>query len=383
MISMLSQFSILRIEMVLLAVTSVIGVLYRWKKMRASSTVTAGAPVERNGVSPSTQAKIEPVTNALDLDNSNEDEVQGTLSPSTVLRSNQGEATNFENDNCVGSFLFMHRPTHNPALEKSGRYPYAEHFSGRKRLWEARVQFKFKQIPSAPVYFGVELDDYVPLPAASKRLMGLVVAALRRVVGSDLYHSVGDDPKATAGPHEKPAFVMPLWAFDQLIMTPEGEKAPSLTDPHFHELGMKRADDRAAFVKEISALEFKSGLTYTFSFWGTSQFADIINWEVTGVVPFTKINFNQFCGQAPIHLVMYSLQSASDVERRHLQCQKQYFFDLKFWSSKFKPTPQRLKELFPREDETSSDLAEVSVASKAKASSSRKMRACSALCYVQ
>merc|ERR1712048_931480 len=157
--------------------------------------------------------------------------------------------------------------------------------------------------------FGIELDDYVPLPAASKRLMGLVVAALRRVVGSDLYHSVGDDPKTTAGPQEKPVFAMPLWAFDQFIVTPEGEKAPSLTDPRFHEFGMKRADDRAAYVKEISALELKSGPTYTFSFWGISQFLDNINWEITGVVPFTKINFNQFCGRPPVHLVMYSLQS--------------------------------------------------------------------------
>jgi len=335
--------------------------------------------VERNEISPSAQAKIETATKALDLDNTDEDELQGVLSPSTLVRCNHSEATFFENENCVGSLLFMHRPTHNPALEKSGQYPYAEHFSGRKRLWEARVELKFKQTPSAPVQFGIELDEYVPLPAASKRLMGLVVAALRRVVGSDLYHSVGDDPKTTAGPHEKPVFVMPLWAFDQLIVTPEGEKAPSLTDPHFHELGMKRADDRAAFIKEISALEFRIGVTYTFSFWGTSQFADIINWEVTGVVPFTKINFNQFCGQAPIHLVMYSLQSAGDVERRHLQSQKQYFFDLKFWSSKFKPSPERLKQLLAREDKTSSDLAGASVASKAKASRPRKMRACSTL----
>merc|ERR1712048_951359 len=196
--------------------------------------------------------------------------------------------------------------------------------------------------------FGIELDDYVPLPAASKRLMGLVVAALRRVVGSDLYHSVGNDPKTTAGPQEKPVFVMPLWAFDQFIVTPEGEQAPSLNDPRFNELGMKRADDRSAFVKEISALELKSGPTYTFSFWGISQFLDQINWEITGVVRFTKINFNQFCGRAPVHLVMYSLDRADDdKEARHLQSRKHYLFDLKFWSTKSKPTPERLQELIP------------------------------------
>merc|ERR1712232_847597 len=248
-----------------------------------------------------------------------------------------------------------------------------------KRLWEARVQLKFKQTPTAPVLFGIELDDYVPLPAASKRLMGLVVAALRRVVGGDLYHSVGDDPKTTAGPQEKPVFVMPLWAFDQFIVTPEGEQAPSLTDPRFHELGMKRADDRAAYIKEISALELKPGPTYTFSFWGISQFLDQINWELTGVIPFTRINFNQFCGRAPVHLVMYSLDRVDDdLETRHLQSRKNYLFDLKFWSTKSKPTPERLQELMPNWNDASQSTLEPDVPLKVinTAPLSRKTRAC-------
>merc|ERR1712151_1249856 len=124
---------------------------------------------------------------------SGDEEVQGVFSPSGRL-IHQSEVSTFENENCTGSFLLMHRPTHDPALEKSGEYPFAEHFCGRKRLWEARVQLKFKHTPTEPVLFGIELDNYVPLPAASKRLMGVVVSALRRVVGNDLYHSVGDDP---------------------------------------------------------------------------------------------------------------------------------------------------------------------------------------------
>merc|ERR1712151_294721 len=136
---------------------------------------------------------------------------------------------------------------------------------------------------------------------------------------------------------------------------------------------MKRADDRAAYIKGISALELKSGPTYTFSFWGISQFLDNINWEITGVVPFTKINFNQFCGRPPVHLVMYSLQSAGDdKERRHLQCRKQYFFDLKFWSSKFKPTPERMEELFPSGNKSSTGLEDVSLSSTTKGHGSMK-----------
>merc|ERR1712187_1003099 len=185
-----------------------------------------------------------------------------------------------------------------------------------------------------------------------KRLMSVVIAALRKVVGNDLYPSVGDEPKATDGPQEKPVFAMPLWAFDQFIVTPEGEDAPKVTDPRFSELGLSRADNRAAFIKEMSSLDLKSGPTYTFAFWGISQFLDVINWEVGGVVLFTKINFNQFCGRPPVHVVMYSIHDADDAkETRHLESRKRYFFDLKFWSSKCTPTPQRLQQLLPADSE--------------------------------
>lgn len=341
-------FSDSGVEVLLLLLVALGCIVHGLKEMRISSSIFKRAvPIASKAATSGRKTKS--VTFDIPAVVNEDDELQGVFSPSSsLLRSNQSEATFFENENCTGSLLFMHRPTDNPVLEKSGRYPYADHFVGRKRLWEARVQLKFKHTPSAPVVFGIELDDYVPLTKAAKPLMGVVVAALRRVVGNDLYHSVGDDPSATDGPQEKPVFVMPLWAFDQFIVTPEGEEAPDLADPRFHELGKKRADDRTAFIKEISAIELKSGPTYTFAFWGISQFLDNINWEVVGVVPFTKVNFNQFCGRAPVHLVMYSLRSGSDdKDMRHLQSRKQYYFDLKFWSSKFKPTPQRLKELLP------------------------------------
>merc|ERR1719188_805443 len=114
----------------------------------------------------------------------------------------------------------------------------------------------------------------------TKQLMALTVAALRKVAGNDLYHSPGDDPKQTPGPHEKPVFTMPLWAFDQFVITPQGEQPPDLADPDFSSFGHKRTDDRAAFVRQLSSLELKAGPMYTFAFWGISQFLDDINWKV-------------------------------------------------------------------------------------------------------
>lgn len=351
----------LGLEVLVLMIMTVACIVYRWKEVRKSAVVSKQGPIDETSSGASAQLKAETFKSP---EGSHDEEVQGVFSPSgRLVHSNQ--RTTFENENCTGSFLLMHRPTHDPALDKSGQYPFADHFSGRKRLWEARVQLNFKHTPTEPVLFGIELDDYVPLPAASKRLMGVVVAALRRVVGNDLYHSVGDDPKIGTGPHEKPAFVMPLWAFDQFVVTPEGEEAPDLEDPRFHEFGTKRADDRAAFIKQMSVLELKTGPTYTFSFWGISQFLDQIKWEITGVIPFTRINFNQFCGKAPVHLVMYSLDRADDdKETRHLQSRKHSLFDLKFWSTKSKPTPERLQELMPDRRDAPTNTLEPSLLSK-------------------
>ena len=74
----------------------------------------------------------------------------------------------------------------------SGEYPYGWHFHGRTRLWEMRIQFRFsREIENKRVRFGIELDDYVPTSAATAGMMKLIVKALRRVAGDQLYHSVG------------------------------------------------------------------------------------------------------------------------------------------------------------------------------------------------
>jgi len=46
-----------------------------------------------------------------------------------VMKCNQGEAYEFENDLASGLLLPLHRPTHDPALDRSGNYPYGYHFA--------------------------------------------------------------------------------------------------------------------------------------------------------------------------------------------------------------------------------------------------------------
>merc|ERR1711988_1049096 len=99
----------------------------------------------------------------------------------------------------------------------------------------------FKVPPkAADLYFGVEIQDYVAMGAGTRRTLQFMVRSLKAVVGDQVYHSVGDDPKSTKGNVERPVFVMPLFAYDQYIVTPEGEEPPRLTDPAISSMGSKR-----------------------------------------------------------------------------------------------------------------------------------------------
>lgn len=295
-----------------------------------------------------------------DLDAQRQPNLHGAMIPSTgPVQANNDEPYPFDNSNCSGLFLPLHRPTHDKELDKSGDWRYGDHFRGRSRVWELRIQFRFKQDVKDPFLIGVELEDYVPLAAPAKKLMGMTVAALRQVAGSDLYHSVGDDPSKSPAPHEKPVFMMPLWATDQLIVTPEGEEPPDLRDPNFIAYGQKRADDRKAFVQEIGNLQLKAGPVYTFGFWGISQFLDVIKWEIRKVMPFKTFDFNMFCGKPPVHVVFYTLDKTgtTDDDKRHLSSRKNYFFRFAIWSSQHKPSREKMRELIPHQGDLGSHHA--------------------------
>lgn len=256
----------------------------------------------------------------------------------------------YENDMCVGSSLAIHRATWDPALNRSGEYPFGHVFKDRKINWEVRMQMRFKKSPEGSLQFGIELDEYVPLMGPTKAAMKAVVSAFKYIVGEDLYHSVGDDPSCTQGEAERPIFSMPLWAFDQFIETPEGESPPDLADPNFMALGIKRADDYKTFERTLRSVQFRPGPTYTFNFYSISPLMDNINWKIGGIIPGVTIDMNQFCGRPPVHLVVYSLQTppeGSEHDKRHLDSRKNYMFHMVFWSSLRPPSSWRLKQLLP------------------------------------
>jgi len=269
--------------------------------------------------------------------------VHGCFVPPTRLLdfSKSEEVHVVENENCTCTCYVAYRPTDDPARDAAGAYAHAKHFQGRRRLWEIRWQIRVKRRPQRPLVFGLELAEYVPVSGWARRIQQMTVSTLRSVVGKDLYHSCGDDPRAVEGEAERPVFVMPLWAFDQLIISEPG-KEPDIRN--IEKLGVLRTDGRAEFIRKLAGLELQPDKVYTFAFWCISRFLDVVNWQMLGVVP-GGVSFNTFCGRPPVHSVIYELDNAAcSQDRRHLQSRKNYFFNLAFWSQKFPPERTPLQD---------------------------------------
>lgn len=270
----------------------------------------------------------------------------GFLPPTRLIHSNSTEAFTFDNENCSGQFLVLHRPTHDSRLDASGAYRYGDHFAGKKRLWELRFRFHFKRrVSLSDLFFGAELEEYVPVNAATKRVMDLSVAGMRQVVGDRLYHTLGDE--SGDGERERPAILLPLWAFDQFIETAEGETPPDLTDPNLPAYGHKRVGQIREYKRMIDGLDLRPGPTFTFCFWGVSRFCDVMLWQASGIPIFTPIDLNLYCGKPPLNLVLYTLKGDEE-DKRHLQSRKTYYFRCCFWSSLKRPDKDVVMKLAGR-----------------------------------
>jgi len=273
--------------------------------------------------------------------------------PATAC-SNHPTPTSFDCEACRGSLLALHRPTCNQSLNASGSYPYSEHMHGRKRLWEFRWQLTFHKKLTGRVFMGLEQDKFVPVNWAQRFFAQNVVAVLRRASGGAMYQSYGDDPACQKGEAERPTVVFPLSLVDQLIITPSGQMPPSLSDPFFPSLGITKADDRKAFRKVISELEFVPGPTYTFGFWCVSQYADGIGWRSPATAFLPEMKFCDIGIYPPCYFVMYALSPQHNGEKsdsRHLDSRKAYMFRTAYWSTLVPPDLDRVKELQHGEQE--------------------------------
>jgi len=245
-----------------------------------------------------------------------------------------------ENDFASVKFVAMHKPTHNQKLEESRQYPFSSHLAGKRRLWELRFQMRLKRLPEGQLLFGVELGQYVSVSGLAKQAQKALVSACKGIVG-DCYHTNGDNPTKKTGELEPPAFVMPLWAFDQFHVSELGQE-PLLTGT-FDTVGLKRTDGVREYIKEMQNLisTLSTDKVYTFCFWGISQFLDVMKWEVTGgIIPGMTIDFNNMCGAPPVFLSMYDFTEPVGEDKRHLPSRKRPLLRVEVWSMLKPPDPK-------------------------------------------
>lgn len=272
----------------------------------------------------------------------------------------------------------MHRPTHDPARDKAGDYPFSWHMAGRKRIWEVRLQISFKRIPTGKMFFGVEMQ---PAPnhgsASHNRIKSLLLRVVRGCIGDGFYETPGDDPTSTVGEVEPPTFAMPFWAMDQFHVAEPGEQPDMLGD--LSEYGTKRTDGMKAYVAAMQNVmdTLSTEKVYTFCFWGVSQFVDAINWEFRGLFPGLKVDVNSFVGTPPIYIAAYALQDdreQSEVTKpqRHYMSQKQYIFKVALWTNKKPPQPEVLAELLGPKVKSSAGAVDGEASGAASAKSRRR-----------
>jgi len=253
------------------------------------------------------------------------------------FRSNADAPYPMETDCARGQFLFLHKPTGNPDLLKSGKYPYSDHMHHRKRTWEFRCQFTLKREIEGQLFVGLEMDEYPYLSWLADKSGMLIINSFRRLC-PELYFSKGEDPKKAVGEIERRQIVFPFWALDQYVLTEEGDTPPDLCDPEFSRKGMIKTEDRRGFSKTMTELRLKPGPTYTFGMWGPARLIDVIGWHTSG---------KDLCSSGvmpPCYITLYALKPAG-TETRHLDSRKDFIIHCAYWSSLKPPKAARAREL--------------------------------------
>lgn len=256
----------------------------------------------------------------------------------------------FELENFIGRCVFLHRPNwtyDNP--ESAELYPHRQLFHNRKRLWEWRLQGRFKTRPKA-LFIGIELEEYVPVNFATRSLMRGILPLIQTALHCKMLHHDVGDPKDS---DVRPAVVVPFWAADLTIVHDDPDEIPELNSSTLPP-GMNRAQARKYWEDvwdggggawENSAPDGRHGVgpMFTFALWGPSQLLDLRTW-VFRKLPLMwgrDLSMEPFCGKQPVHAVVYELKEGRAPGKQHRQRDKTYVADLRFcppavWEARFR-----------------------------------------------
>jgi len=275
------------------------------------------------------------------------------LASGVMARSNSNTVVPFDAEAASGCYCLLHRPLDGDMASD----PYADYFRGKVRLWEVRLQLRFKEkVEASAIRLGTSPLERIPVGvrqvALHRSFIGLMGSALQ-----GFYNSPGDDPTGRRPADvEPPITSVPIYAADQHIETGEAEAPPKLLDPAFPSLGVRKTADRAGFKAKLAPRVFQPGEVHTFAFWGPSRLVNMITWQVVGLPMWSELSLDIMNGPPPIILSMYILgppvaKPNGEMDTRHLPARTKIVARACGWSSIRPPPPrhmQRMREMATR-----------------------------------
>eukprot|EP00928_Gymnodinium_smaydae_P038783 TRINITY_DN26662_c0_g1_i1.p1 TRINITY_DN26662_c0_g1~~TRINITY_DN26662_c0_g1_i1.p1 ORF type:complete len:379 (-),score=77.79 TRINITY_DN26662_c0_g1_i1:33-1169(-) len=229
-----------------------------------------------------------------------------------TLEVNATAGTAFENEAFVGEVLVLHRPDPAPT---SGGWPYEEHFRGKLRRVEFRLQGTFKVEPGE-TYFAMELNGAFTLGTALRVTASWVmsiVSMLTAARGASLHYNL--EREESDGEVVRPFVAFPLLAGEGFCITPQGEQPPPITetiDPSSYE--------------ERANLRLNTSDTFTFAHW--SKQVDLQSWEIKDLPFGWRSSLVPFIGRQPVELSVYSLLRPTSEGGRHCESNKRRLLHL-------------------------------------------------------
>mmetsp|Transcript_104183 Transcript_104183/g.185066 ORF Transcript_104183/g.185066 Transcript_104183/m.185066 type:complete len:382 (+) Transcript_104183:34-1179(+) len=254
----------------------------------------------------------------------------GTDSPKRYpLEVNAPEVVDFENRFFSGRLLFLHQ--HEDLDEASTMHPaHREHFAGRARCWELRLQGTFK-VPPEEAYFGIEMAEPVGLSWARQQTAEWMVgfaSMLSSARGVAFEHCLELETLEN-GDVLRPHFAYPLHAADVVIRTPVGEQPPSLLE------GLPKMD-----LAEKMAVKLNTTDTFTIVTW--TMYMNFVRWEICNLPFGWSDAIDTYTGRQPLHLCAFWREKDAT---RNVESKKQVFMRVDLRQASFEPQGSDLLEI--------------------------------------
>jgi len=236
----------------------------------------------------------------------------------TPLEINALDGCPFSNDYFEGKVLFLHLADSDPTLKRAS---YDNHFDGKKRRFEIRIQGRFKVDPGE-VFISGQLPRTLGLSwtmnVTVRWLLG-VASAITAARGIWFAYNL-EETTTEEGDVAKPYYAIPIFAANVIVRTPAGELPPEIASP-FEETPIEK---RTKIVQEFNTAD-----TFTFVLW--DMYFDFCQWQLCNLPFGWSGSLASFIGEQPIHLTAYGIgppHGARAWHGLHFESKKNYLMEL-------------------------------------------------------